>query len=377
MRTASWCGIALWGTVIGPAFAAGQEFRFVRFSEPGFEARDAAPSEADLAEPIELYPRGGYLQTVAFRQPPTPTDEALPELPEVTVTPRPQPRYRPSFPGYQGGFPTWGIPWNSDWIVSDQQRVGPYNQPVWTTQRPFAASRVYVLPPGQAQVEQWVRPTWERTGKPEFRMLEEVAIGLPGRIQIDLYERWNIEPDANDRQQANHEGVQIEVRWALADWGRIPFNPTLYAEWVERGGPQEKPNKYELKLLLAQEVFRSWYYASNLILEQETSGERETELGWSHALSTTIIERKLMAGVETVASRTTITGSRSSADIVCLAGPSMQFRPTNRSFLNVVGLFGTTSEPFCQMYVIYGWQFGTRAGPARGYLGGPASTIAN
>jgi len=28
-----------------------------------------------------------------------------------------------------------------------------------------------------------------------------------------------------------HSGVQVEARWALAEWGRLPLNPTLYGEW--------------------------------------------------------------------------------------------------------------------------------------------------
>lgn len=79
-------------------------------------------------------------------------------------------------------FPGPGISWSSGQLYSDQQLVGPYNQPVWTTQRPWATTRVYVLPPGQAQVEQWVRTTYPRGAKPKFRFLEEFAIGLPGRF---------------------------------------------------------------------------------------------------------------------------------------------------------------------------------------------------
>ena len=212
------------------------------------------------------------------------------------------------------------IEWSSDAISTDDVRVGPYAQPAWTTQRPFAQSRVYVLPPGQAQVEQWVRPTWVRGEKTEFRMLEEFAIGLPGRFQLDLYERWNIEPVLG-QQQANHEGVQIELRYAFADWGVIPFNPTLYAEWVERGGPQDKPNKYELKLLLAEELSPRLFFASNLILEQEVREDRETELAWSMALSTPIIQRKLMAGIETRGASFTTHGNRSDPSYEFLVGP--------------------------------------------------------
>lgn len=272
-------------------------------------------------------------------------------------------------------FPTGGISWNSDQIYSDQQLVGPYNQPQWTTQRPWATTRVYVLPPGQAQVEQWVRPTYPRGGKPKFRFLEEFAIGLPGRFQLDLYERWNVEPNGANREYADHEGTQIELRWAMADWGDIWMNPTLYAEWVEKGGPQDKPNVYEVKLLLGDQIGDNLYYATNIVLEQETGGEREQEIAWSHALSMTLIDRLLLGGLEANFTNTTVHSDRGRADTGFTIGPSLQLRPTNRTFVDVVGLFGVTNEsPDAQLYVIFGYQFGTRAGPS---VPGPRSTIGN
>lgn len=301
----------------------------------------------------------------AMAQPLQAQEPKEPTTPEVVV--QPPPMYRSNSSGRNG------IPWDSGRIYSDSQLVGPYAQPVWTTQRPWATTRVYVLPPGTYQVEQWVRPTWKKGKNPEYRMLEEIAIGLPGRNQIDIYERWNIQPNAAGNQATNHEGVQIEWRHAFADWGDIFLNPTFYAEWVERGGPQDKSNKYELKLLLGEQ-FGNWFYGSNLILEQETRDERETELGWSNAISTTIIDRKLMAGIEMNYAYTSVAFARSKQEQSFTIGPSIQYRPTNRTFLDVVGLFGTTKDaPVAQMYIIFGYQWGTRAAP----ISGPASTRGN
>jgi hypothetical protein len=270
------------------------------------------------------------------------------------------------------------ISWDSSAIQNDSQLVGPYNQPVWTTQRPFGTTRSYVLPAGTAQVEQWIRPTWARDGrtKPETRMLEEFAIGLPNRFQLDIYERWNIEPNAQNNQQANHEGVQIELRWAMADWGVIPLNPTFYAEWVERGGPQDKPNKYELKMLMAEQ-YGDWLFASNIILEQEVAQMKETEIAWSNAIATPIIERKLMAGIESYWSGTTELGARHHQVINFFIGPSIQWRPTNRTFVDLVGLMGVTPEsPEAQCFFIFGYQFGNRAAPASSF-GRPAVARGN
>jgi hypothetical protein len=42
-----------------------------------------------------------------------------------------------------------------------------------------------------------------------------------------------------------------------------------------------------------------------------------------------------------------------------------------------MGVSSTSDAPECQCYFIAGYQFGSRAGPANGYIGGPASTIGN
>src|SRR5262249_32651343 len=66
------------------------------------------------------------------------------------------------------------IPWSSNAITSDSTRVGPYNQPAWTTTRPFLASRAYVIPEGQMEFEQWLRYRNRKHGdKPTYRFLEE------------------------------------------------------------------------------------------------------------------------------------------------------------------------------------------------------------
>jgi len=73
--------------------------------------------------------------------------QSEPTLPPVEVRPPDilnDTQSQNMFSGNAGG----DIPWSSGAIYSDSQLVGPYNQPVWTTQRPWATTRVYVLPPG-------------------------------------------------------------------------------------------------------------------------------------------------------------------------------------------------------------------------------------
>lgn len=301
------------------------------------------------------------------------------EIPEIESKGKKFPEAAPfSTDGFQGsgsGGRQGSIPWSSSAITSDSTLVGPYNQPAWTTTRPFLASRAYVIPEGQMEVEQWLRYRNKRHGqKPEYRFLEEFAVGLPGRFQLDIYERWRIEPDDHDRERTDHEGVQLEMRWAFADWGVIPLNPTVYLEWVQRG-QRNDPNVYEFRLLLAEQLGEKLFWSANFKFEQQTGNERETEWAFSQSVAVPIIERKLTAGMEMLLRQTTVHGGRGDPEWEFLIGPGLQWRPTNRTFLNIVPLFGTSSNsPRVELFVNFGVMFGNRAGPSM--PSGPVSTSA-
>lgn len=333
----------------------------------------ASRSQAPQPLPADSVP--GSPESVLVQAPATPA-QPLPPI-EVEAPRAPTPPTGMGDEGPVDAFGQRGIPWSSGAITSDTTRVGPYGQPQWTVQRPFPNVRTYVLPPGQMQVEQWYRPRWKRDGSREDRILEELAIGLPGRFQLDVYERWNIKQDDVGKYNANHEGVQIELRWAFADWDVIPLNPTLYAEWVQRGNKDDEPDKYELKLLLAESFFDDYlFWAGNFIIEQEVGGDKETELGYNQAFAMTLIERKLLGGLEMIYRAQNVHSDRANWNNEFLIGPTMQWRPTNRTFLDVSALFGTTpGAPVAECYFIFGFQFGTRAGP--GFGGINPATLGN
>jgi hypothetical protein len=111
--------------------------------------------------------------------------------------------------------------------LREDQPIGPNEQPEWTTRRRFATTRVYVAQPWQMQFEQWWKGKFPREGRSEHLFQSEISLGLPYRFQLDFYE--NLELTAN--RTFRHQGNQVEGRWALADWGKIPLNPTLYGEW--------------------------------------------------------------------------------------------------------------------------------------------------
>src|SRR5712671_2976275 len=113
--------------------------------------------------------------------------------------------------------------------------VGPYKQPEWTTARRFPTTRVYLQqPPWGVGAEQWVKAQFPRGEAPNYLFQEEVEIGLPYRFQFDLYENWV----STDSGTIYHDDFAVELRWALADWGKSFLNPTLYGEWKFRESDQ-------------------------------------------------------------------------------------------------------------------------------------------
>ena len=252
-------------------------------------------------------------------------------------------------------------------ILRQDSPVGPYNQPEWTTERAFGASRVYVRPPGTIEFNQFWTPEF-KDGKVEHSFREEVEIGLPYRLQLDLYQNWGIEEG-----DTVYRGSSVELRYALANWGKIPLNPTLYGEWSFNDAA---PDKWEQKLLLGQTFGRRWNWAGNFTYEQETGGEREQEVALSSALTYALIDQTLNAGIEMLWEHKTTKDSRGDPEIEFLIGPSINLRPTRFSFITVAPLFGTTDDsPDAEVFVVAGFnfRFGGPAGPDEEGPTAPAS----
>ncbi len=238
--------------------------------------------------------------------------------------------------------------------LQEEQLVGPYAQPEWTLQRRFSTTRVYLQQgPGEVGAEQWWRGDFFRDGTAGHLFEEEVEVGLPFRMQLDLYENWI----ADNYGHMRHHDVATELRWAPADWGKIPLNPTLYGEWnfVDKS---QGPDVYELRLLLGEDLAPRWHWGLNAGWEQGTGGTRHTELAWDQGVSYTVLDQRLDAGVEMVFRHETDAGSRSQPQISFLLGPSLQVRPWKSSHLDLVPLFGVTgASPRAEVYLIFGFDF--------------------
>lgn len=183
--------------------------------------------------------------------------------------------------------------------INQFDRVGPYNQPVWTTTRMFPSTRTYVMtPPGTVMYEKWFDFRNKRNGPTQIRMRDELAFGLGNRLELDLYAH-TVYDGPSEQKEFNWRGFSWEIRYALADWGKIPGNPTLYFEHKLINGRQG----IEPKLLLGDRIGETDYiWSANLIYEAnlaKSNADKEREYAGTFSLGK-IINNDLMLGFSTM-----------------------------------------------------------------------------
>lgn len=214
--------------------------------------------------------------------------------------------------------------------------VGEYNQPVWTTTRMFPSTRAYVMTPKDSvKYERWFEFRQRKNGEPmQIRMRDELAFGLGNRWELDLYNHTRYDGTSTD-QTFKHKGFSYEFRYALADWGKIPGNPTLYFEHKLFEGHQG----IEPKLLLSDRFGNSdWIWATNFIWEQNLGGgtaeDKEKEFSVTASVGK-VINNSLMIGLSTHTRKYYYKGDNCNHCTEYYAGPSANWRITDRARLSL------------------------------------------
>ncbi|HET9833047.1 MAG TPA: hypothetical protein VFP91_15100, partial [Vicinamibacterales bacterium] len=239
--------------------------------------------------------------------------------------------------------------------LREDDRIGDYKQPRWTADRLFGETRVYVIPKGKVEAEYWLIPETPRDGQTDTASQYEIEFGLPGRFQIDLYAVGH--KTGIDGQFGVTES-KAELRWAFADWGKIPGNPTLYVEWKNENNA---PDHFEGKLLLGGQITSGWHWGSNFVWEHTMGGDQENSNEWTVGLSRTVRDSKFDLGLETqlaLVDALTGHGGRSPFEKQFLIGPSMQLRPLPQMHIDFAPLIGVTdAAPRTKIIAVLGWEF--------------------
>ncbi len=235
--------------------------------------------------------------------------------------------------------------------LREEQTVGSYGQPVWTVDRRFAETRVYVRPEGSLEFEYWLIPTIPRRGPTEIDSQFELEFGLPYRIQLDLY-LTNVYERSGGKTFTNGS---IEFRYALADWNKIWGNPTLYIEWEHQ---DEGPDILESKILFGGDAAPRWHWGWDLTFEHAFGDDYYDQYETTAGLSYTLVDNKVDIGAEFKLQEDTFHDSRSHFHDNVLIGPSIQWRPSQRMHIDFTPFVGLTHESdAAQIYVIVGWEF--------------------
>jgi len=240
----------------------------------------------------------------------------------------------------------------------------------------------YVLPPGEVFAALIYEGDAFREGKPDHLFTQEIEVGLPYRFGVAVEN--TIEHFAGDTENSS---FSIEGRWALADWNKIPLNPTLFAEYKfgtgtilhEEGpppppeeeeamageGPPDKPDAYEFRLLLSQDFGDNVEWAFNAFFEKENTGDRGREWGFAQSVQVPLLlpRERFKAGLEMQYKNFTVKDTRGDPMHSFVIGPSFAFKPSARMRFDVAPLFGVTDDsPRVQVFAVFSYVFGGGGG---------------
>lgn len=233
-----------------------------------------------------------------------------------------------------------------------QTQVGPYNQPLWSTMRMFPSTRVYVMnPPGSVMYEKWFDIRDRRNGPAQVRMRDEFTFGLGKRLQIDLYSHTVYDGEVGDKA-FRWRGFSWELRYALADWGKIWGNPTIYLEHKLLDGYMG----IEPKILLGDRLGKNGIWGLNLIYEGNLAPTKELQereyastASYGH-----IINNDLTLGLSAMYRYNDYENFAQEIYV----GPLIQYRFNGHAYLTVELMPGFTQESKAsRSTIIFAWRF--------------------
>lgn len=245
-------------------------------------------------------------------------------------------------------------------VPGEVKAMGGYQQPEWTARRRFVTTRVYVQPEGQAEVELGYDFARHEEGFSTQLFRQEIEYGLPHRFQIDLENTFRNFHEGEAAAGAwHHDSTAVELRYALADWGKIPLNPTISVAWKLN---DKAADAAEVQLLLGAELSPRWHWGVNFLYEQQIDDDRFREKSASAGISYSLINEKLNLGVETKYAVESDRDTRGHPERRWAIGPSLQWRPSDETHFDIVPLWGATeAAPKWEIFIFFGFEFGAGA----------------
>jgi hypothetical protein len=268
-------------------------------------------------------------------------------------------------------------------VVTGEEVPSAYGAPPSFSRTRFSnLTNAYVLPPGAVFAGLIYQGDSLRFNRPDHSLTQEIEVGLPGRFGLAIEN--TIE---NFRGRTQERTFSVEARYALADWNKIPLNPTIFVEYkfgighiLHDEGPPGKmpkgeaeeflhenkplPDAVEVRLLLAQDFDNKVEWALNGFFEQEIGGDRGREVGFAQSVMFPILlpHERLKVGAEMQFIAFTDAGIREAGQTPSyrvVIGPTIAWKPSKNTRLDVSPLFGVTHDaPRASVFVVFSMLFG-------------------
>ena len=180
-------------------------------------------------------------------------------------------------------------------------------------------------------------------------------MGLPARFTVGVQNQFD-----HFNGRTAERSITVEGRYALANWNKLPLNPTISADY-RFGLGKKTGDSAELALLVSHDFPHQVEWAMNLFIDREFNGGRSTAAGFAQSVEIPVLlpEEKLEIGAEMQYR----SGSEESGHHRIVKGlqigPTLAWRPTKNLRFDLSPLFGCSEHtPAVQVFAIFSWSFG-------------------
>lgn len=257
---------------------------------------------------------------------------------------------------------------NQQIVVQAEELPSAYGAPPDLSHgRISTLTKSYVLSPFSFDLEAGYESDILRHGSPAQLFRQEIEMGLPARFTVGLQNQLeHFEGETRDRS------FTLEARYALANWNKLPLNPTISAEY-SFGLSNALPDSGELALLISHDFPNLIEWAMNIFVDREFSGRQSASAGFAQSVEVPVLlpEEKLEVGLEMqYRSGGEPIGSIESPRGFAI-GPTLAWRPTQKARFDLSPLIGCSDHtPAVEVFAIFSFSFG---GPAAVEAEAPAS----
>ena len=220
-------------------------------------------------------------------------------------------------------------------------------------------TKSYVLSPFSFEFETGYEGAVFRDGAPLHLFRQEIEMGLPGRFTIGVQNQF-----AHVEGETRETSFTLEGRYALANWNKLPLNPTVSVEY-RLGLGHAEADSGEIALLVSHDFPHLVEWAMNVFVDHEFERRRSTNAGFAQSVEVPILlpKEKLEVGLETL--------YRSGGEFPQIGrtakglsiGPTLAWRPSQKARFDLSPLFGCSDHtPALQVFAVFSLSFGRTTG---------------